>query len=106
MASRYYNFLPQANTDAIEVALYIAKDDLNVADHFLSTLDGVCDKLATMPQMGSLYTNSGKSFKKIRMLPVPGYEKILIFYHPITDGIEVVRILHSARDIRYINIEE
>ena len=35
----------------------------------------------------------------MRMRPVRGFEKYLNFYMPRADGIEIVRILHSARDI-------
>ena len=28
-----------------------------------------------------------------------GFEKHLIFYRPIKDGIEVIRVLHASRDL-------
>ncbi|MGH9438287.1 MAG: type II toxin-antitoxin system RelE/ParE family toxin, partial [Terriglobia bacterium] len=31
--------------------------------------------------------------------PVKDFPKYLIFYRPIRDGIEVVRVIHGARDI-------
>jgi len=35
----------------------------------------------------------------LRSFPVGNY---LIFYRPITDGVEVVRMLHGARELRRI----
>ena len=32
------------------------------------------------------------------MHPVRDFEKHLVFYRPIVGGIELVRVLHSARD--------
>jgi len=33
------------------------------------------------------------------MIPVPGFDKILIFYKALPDCVEVLRVLHGARDI-------
>ena len=30
--------------------------------------------------------------------PVPGFRSHLIFYRPLSSGVEIVRILHGARD--------
>jgi toxin ParE1/3/4 len=38
----------------------------------------------------------------IRQWRIPGFEKYLIFYRPLEDGIEILRVLHGARDIRRI----
>jgi toxin ParE1/3/4 len=35
----------------------------------------------------------------IRLWRIRGFERYLIFYRPIPDGIEVIRVLHGARDI-------
>ncbi|MBI4604738.1 MAG: type II toxin-antitoxin system RelE/ParE family toxin [Planctomycetes bacterium] len=35
-----------------------------------------------------------------------GFEQHLVFYRPVEDGIEVVRVLHGARDLRAILGEE
>jgi len=34
-----------------------------------------------------------------RGLPVSGFENYLIFYRPLQDGIDVLRIVRGARDI-------
>ena len=36
----------------------------------------------------------------MRSFPVKRYRNYLIFYRPSRDGIEVIRILHGARDFR------
>jgi len=30
---------------------------------------------------------------------VKGFERYLIFYRPLTDGVEILRAIHGARDI-------
>jgi hypothetical protein len=31
--------------------------------------------------------------------PVKGFEQYLIFYRPVPEGIELIRVYHAARDI-------
>jgi len=38
-------------------------------------------------------------FTGVRMWRVKGFRRYLIFYRPIEDGIEIVRVIHSSRDI-------
>jgi toxin ParE1/3/4 len=34
------------------------------------------------------------------MRPIRGFGKYLIFYLPLEDGIEIVRVLHGPRDVQ------
>lgn len=34
----------------------------------------------------------------MRVWPVKGFRKILVFYRPIAVGVEIVRVVHGARD--------
>lgn len=38
----------------------------------------------------------------IRQWRLPGFENYLIFYRPLDDGVEILRVLHGARDIQRI----
>jgi toxin ParE1/3/4 len=55
-----------------------------------------------MPGMGAMREFSNPAHKGIRSWPITDFENYLIFYRPIDDGIEVVPILHGARDIDQI----
>jgi toxin ParE1/3/4 len=92
-------FLPQAQEDAIEQAVYIAQDNLQAADRFLEALERSCELLATMPEMGSRRTFDNPALADVRMMPIKGFEKHLIFYRASPDGVEVIRIVHGARDL-------
>jgi toxin ParE1/3/4 len=36
----------------------------------------------------------------VRVYPLPhGYCSYLVFYRPVAEGIEVIRVLHGARDL-------
>lgn len=91
---------PQAAEDIAEIWDYIADDSLAAADRFVDQLDEQFGLLATQPQIGRA---RGELAPDVRSFPFGRY---VIFYLPLADGIEVVRILHSARDIDAVFGEE
>jgi len=50
-------------------------------------------------ELGPLRTFGRIDLSGLRSLPVQGFEKHLVFYRPPKEGIEVVRVLHGARDL-------
>jgi len=83
----------QAHTDLTEIALYIAEQNSAAADCWLDMINEKCRLLAQMPELGrKRFDLSGG----LRSLAVNNY---VIFYRPISDGIQVIRVLHGARDI-------
>lgn len=88
----------KADEDIYEQALYIARDSLKAAERYAFTVEKTIASLAENPKLGSLYKSRTVRFKGLRKLPVPGFKDI-IFYLESADTIEVVRILHGARDI-------
>ncbi len=86
-------FTPQAKTDLLEIALYIAQDNQERALQFTDALESHCYKLGDMPKIGTLREELGNG---IRMMP---HGRYLIFYRTIETHVQIVRILHSAMDI-------
>jgi len=84
---------PRAEADLFEIGLYIAEDDLEASERFLDLLERKLRLLASTPAMGRLRP---ELLPKLRSFPVGEY---VVFYRPIRDGIEVVRVLNGARDI-------
>ena len=85
--------LPQAQEDLLEIWLRIAQDSPLHADHFLDFLDEKMRLLATSPRLGRLYPELADG---LRGFPANDY---MVFYREASQGIEVVRVLHGARDI-------
>jgi len=56
-------------------------------------------ELAQMPEMGVAVSFERSRDRKLRRWRIRGFENFLIFYCPIEDGIEVIRVLHGAREI-------
>lgn len=84
---------PQAELDLLGIWEYIAQDDLDAADRFLERIAQKCLMLADNPQAGRRRPELDEA---LRSFPVGNY---VIFYRPIEDGIDVIRVLNGARDI-------
>ena len=84
---------PKAAEDITGVWDFIANDNLDAADHWVDQLDAQLRLLATQPLMGRARDELAPG---IRSFPFGRY---LIFYVPISGGIDVVRILRGARDV-------
>ena len=93
---------PRAKEDIIEQALHIAEDNPDAADGFLDAVEQALGVLADMPEIGAPRAFDNPALQGMRMWPLKGFEKHLLFYRPIENGIEVIRILHAARDIQSI----
>lgn len=52
-----------------------------------------------MPGIGSLREITNPAMTGVRSWPIRGFSGYLIFYRPTSDGIEVIRVLHGARDL-------
>lgn len=79
--------------DLAEIWAFIADDSETQADRFLATVDSKLKLLATQPHMGRLREDL---MGGLRSFPVGRY---VVFFMPLANGIEVVRVIHSARDI-------
>ena len=72
---------------------FIADDNARAADALIDRLDRVADMLADTPLAGRARPELGP---KLRSYPVGNY---IIFYVPVPDGIEIVRVMNGRQDI-------
>lgn len=84
---------PLAGADIDEVWDYIGADSLVQADAWVERLEAKLRLLAARPMMGRARDELSAG---VRSMP---FERYVIFYVPLADGIDIVRVLHSARDI-------
>ena len=84
---------PLAEADVFEIWDYIADDSLAAADRWVDRLDEQLRLLAAQPVMGRARDELAPC---VRSFPFGRY---VVFYVPLDDGIDVVRVLHGARDI-------
>lgn len=94
--------VPQARRDIVETAIYLEEQNPDAAMRFLAAVEDTLAILVTMPGIGVARTFGHARLAGLRWLPVRGFEKHLIFYRSVDDGVEVIRVLHGARDIKAI----
>ena len=78
---------------------FIGQDSPHAAIRFLEAADKAFELLVDMPGMGSFWQSSKPEFAGLRVWPIRGFENHLIFYRASDEGIEIIRVLHGARDI-------
>jgi toxin ParE1/3/4 len=98
MSSRILRRL-KAVRDAESIANQIAKDSLEAAVKLLENTETTLADLARSPGIGSPFKSDHPELCNLRFRRVKGFPNHLIFYIEHTNAIEVVRILHGARDI-------
>jgi toxin ParE1/3/4 len=84
---------PQAEVDLASIWDFIADDSLKAADALLDRIEKVFDMLARTPMAGRA---RGDLVPSLRSFPAGSY---VIFYVPVPDGIEVVRVMSSRQDV-------
>ena len=87
---------PLARADLLDIWNYVADDSPAKADRLLDSIDKRCQTLSRFPKMGRVRNELGPS---LRSFPVGNY---VIFYREVSKGIEIIRVLHGARDIEAI----
>jgi toxin ParE1/3/4 len=85
---------PRAKADRLDIWLHIAADSLNAADRLTYRIDEVVEMLVTHPEAGPERTTLAPG---LRAFPI---ESFVIYYRVETSYIDIVRILHAARDIQ------
>lgn len=86
----------QAEEDLIEIWIYIAQDNPEVADRVLDDIEQRFHALADNPLMGRLRPDIAL---ELRYFTVGKY---LILYRTVPDGIQIVRVIHGARDLSHL----
>jgi toxin ParE1/3/4 len=90
----------KARQDLVDIFRYYArKAGLRVAERFFAEAGATFKRLAVTPGIGSHYEHEHPALAGLRFFPVSRFRKYLVFYRSVVGGIEVIRILHGARDI-------
>ena len=102
-----YHVLPAADADLDHQADYLAREaSLDTALRFYDAARTTFEKMAQTPNIGQKRESPNPRLEGLRVWRIEGFERHLIFYRPGDDGIEIVRILHGARDIDSVLDEE
>ncbi len=92
--------LPRAEADLIGCYAYLgAKASEQTADRFLSAVEKTLTLIGKSPGIGAPHATNRSRLAGLRCLPVSKFERYILFYQAFDDRIELVRVLHGARDI-------
>jgi len=97
----------KARQELVEIFRHHAREaGFRVARRFFAQAEATITRLAGMPGIGTRYEHEHPALAGLRFIPISRFRKYLVFYRSVADGIEVVRVLHGARDIHDILAEE
>ena len=83
---------PAAEDDLVEIWRYVALDNAAAATRLLDQIAERIQQLSTFPELGAVRTDVAED---ARMLTVGRY---VVLYRITTRRIEIVRVVHGARD--------
>lgn len=101
---REFYLSDKAEQDLFVHARYIAEDNRNAAEEFISSFIETAKMIVEMPFVGKEYSDDDVRINGMRIFPIRDFNRYLIFYRQVQKGkyIEVIRVIHSAQDIRFL----
>ncbi len=79
---------------------YAENAGIEVADRFLQAAEDTLHQLANQPESGALLFVRKPELQGIRRIPVSRpFEAMLLFYFPLQEGVDLVRVVHGRRDL-------
>ena len=86
----------RALRDAAEIWHFIAEDNPRAATVLIEKFEKTLRLLSDFPRIG---TDRSDLAKSLRSFPVGNY---LLLYRPLKTGVQLIRIVHGARDLRVL----
>lgn len=92
--------LPDAaeSIDAIGAWL-LEQGGATVARRWLSRVESTLVFLERWPRTGGAFDTIDMRFEGVRLWPTKGFPHYLVFYREVPDGIEIIDVVHAARDL-------
>jgi toxin ParE1/3/4 len=91
--------LPAADADVDEAGLFIAQNNLDTALRFYDAIDQTFREIRDHPTRWPRYELDHPRLSELRKRSVLGFDDYLVFYRIDADMVEIIRVLHGARDI-------
>jgi toxin ParE1/3/4 len=89
-----------ARRDLIELYVWYAESaTVDIADRFLRSVESTLNQMSAHPEIGARLQFDDRRLRGLRRWPVDGFRSILLFYLPLPNGVDLVRVIHGKRDI-------
>jgi len=89
----------KAKRDLLEIFVYIGERNMDAAERFLRAVDEDLKRLSHMPNIGAERNTDNPKLRGIRSLPVSDFRNYLLFYRPVDEELQLLRVIHGARDL-------
>src|SRR5690348_16936891 len=66
---------------------------------FLFSAHQTFTQLASHPKIGRQLRLTSPDLGSVRIFAVSGFPKMLVLYRPVENGVEILRVIHGARNI-------
>ena len=99
VTERRIRLRPLAERDIAAIVTRIAHDDPAAAARLVDALQREFEALRAFPRLGRARAFRSPQLAGIPSRPVSGFRSWLLFYRVLPDAIDVVRVLHGARDL-------
>lgn len=95
----------QARQDLMEIYAYLLERSELAGERLLNEARATFELIAQNPGVGRSWASAHSKLAGIRVTSISKrFRNYLIFYRPVRNGVEIVTILHVARDLsRFID---
>ncbi len=101
MSEVRYVVRPKADQDLDDQAYYYATvANPELGHRFLVSAHETFSLLSTQPEMGWNPKLRLPELNGLRLFRVTDFEKILILYRPLENGVEILRVVHGSQNVR------
>ena len=90
----------QSSSDLKLISEYIAEDNIDAGFRFLIAAEEAIHQLTLHPELGRPQSFRAPRLRNLRSWRVSGFENYLIFYRYSPGVLEILRVIHGARDLR------
>lgn len=91
-----YFFSQLAVKDLNEICEFIGQTNIKAASKLFDTIREKCKLVSSFPNMGKDYS---EILSNLRGFIVDDY---IVFYYPLENGIEIVRVVYGKRDLNAV----
>ena len=92
----------EADADIEEIGLYFARQAPDVEERFYLAFDKTICRLASSPNLGERCQFRNPKTKGMRVWQVDGFSNYLVFYRSKDDVLQILRVIHGARNYETI----
>jgi toxin ParE1/3/4 len=104
--TRQVHATPAAVRDLDDHAVYLGSRNPRAEERFLDAAEKTFDLLAQSPEISPIYETENPRLAGLRVRTIRGFKNYVLFYRVTTDLIEIIRVIHGARDLSAILAEE